>query len=121
MEKIKFYYSQPMCAAEVCVISNHRGNFDPANIVGYSKHSMKPLPRITICAVYDEVNNQMKFGIARCNPKDKFCKKIGREISLQNALNPNTAKVYTDVPSKNIGPWRIQICLDLENQIYNCQ
>jgi hypothetical protein len=41
--------------------------------------------RFTIAGVPDK--DKLKIGLAICNPKDQFCKKIGRSISEGRAKN----------------------------------
>ena len=49
----------------------------------------KPLPRITICGVYDSETNKLTVGVAKCCPNDLFVKKVGRELALKRAeTNP---------------------------------
>jgi hypothetical protein len=49
----------------------------------------KPCPVVTICAIFDEETGKLSMGIARCSEKDRFVKKIGREISYKRAVeNP---------------------------------
>ena len=115
MEKIKYYYSQPMYTANVLVPGNHRGEFNFSKILGYSKSSIKEIPRITICSVLDVTTWTMSFGVARCNPKDIFCKATGKEIALKCARE-NPVLVLCP-PKKNIGVWRIEKCLEIENSI----
>lgn len=117
MEKVRYYYSAPMYTTSVVVKSNHRGEFDPEKIVAYSKSSMKAVPRLTICALLDTETNLMNFGIARCNPADNFCRAVGREIALKNAIENPIFSAYA--PNKNIGVWRMNICQELENNINN--
>ena len=115
MEKIRFYYSRPMYTVSVVSLSNHRGEFNPEKIVGFSKSSMKEVPRITVCAILDLDLWQMSFGVARCNECDNFCRKTGREIALKNAReNPVLIEIP---PTKNVGLWRMQICKQIEDSI----
>ena len=101
-----------MCKAQVLVVSNHRGEFNPEKIVGYSKSSMKSLPRLTVCAILDLDAWTMSFGVARCNPTDNFCRKTGRKIALENA---RTNPVRIEIPPRtNIGVWRMQVCQEIE-------
>ena len=115
MEKIKYYYSQPLYTVNVVVPSNHRGEFKFSKVIGYSKSSLREIPRLTICSVLDVNTWTMYFGIARCNPKDNFCRATGREIALQCARE-NPVLVLTP-PKKNLGVWRIERCLEIENSI----
>ena len=115
MEKVRYYYSQPMCEANVIVISNHRGDFDPHKVIGVLKSSMKALPRLTICSVLDMDTWTMSFGVARCNPTDNFCRKIGREVAYKNAIEKPI--VVANAPQTNIGVWRVGICQEIEQKI----
>lgn len=115
MEKVRYYYSQPLYQALVVLRSNHRGEFDPEKIIAYSKESMREVPRITVCAVLDTETNMMSFGYARCNPNDNFCRAIGREISYKRAKeDPVFVK---QAPKTNIGVWRTTICRIIENTL----
>lgn len=115
MEKVRYYYSQPMYQANVIVISDHRGDFDPLNVIGVSRSSMKALPRLTICAALNTDKWEMSFGVARCNPSDNFCRAIGRRVALQHALeNPIRVEIP---PHKDIGVWRTKICMEIEQEI----
>lgn len=115
MEKVRYYYSQPMYQASVVLRSNHRGEFDPAKIIAYSKKSMKEVPRLTVCAVLDTETNMMSFGYARCNPTDNFCRAIGRDVSYRRAKeNPI---LIEKAPKTNVGLWRTTICRLIENEI----
>jgi len=40
----------------------------------------------TSCHVFDDDLQRMGYGLARCSPKDQFCKETGRKISLTQAL-----------------------------------
>ena len=115
MEKVRYYYSQPMYKVNAVVLSNHRGEFDPSKIVAYSKSSMTEIPRITVCAILDTCTNVMSFGVARCNPSDNFCRATGRAVALKNAQED---PVYiATAPTKNIGVWRMGICRMIEDSI----
>jgi hypothetical protein len=114
MEKIRYYYSVPTYTVNVQVVDDHRGGFNVNKILRYSPTTIKPVPRITICSILDTETMQMAFGIARCNPSDSFCRKIGREISYQNAKK-NPIYVAT-APETDIGKWRVQICRELEEK-----
>lgn len=115
MEKVRYYYSQPMYKVNTVVLSNHRGEFDPSKIVAYSKSSMVEIPRLTICAVLDTCTNTMSFGVARCNPSDNFCRATGRTVALKNAQE-NPIHV-APAPKKNVGVWRMGICRMIEEAI----
>lgn len=58
---------------------------------GANKSNFTPIPRYTVCSVYNKEDNTLAFGVARCSHKDAFKRSIGREISLKRALeNPIT-------------------------------
>lgn len=115
MEKIRFYYSRPMYTVSVVALSNHRGEFLPEKVVAFSKSSMKEVPRMTICAILDLDRWTMSFGVARCNPADNFCRKIGREVALKNARE-NPIFVATP-PTKDVGIWRMEMCQRIEDSL----
>lgn len=86
MNNVKFYYSDPYTETKVSALVNNKGD-----IVGVSDNlgKLKPTPRITICAIFNEETNCIYFGVARCSSKDTFTKQIGRELSFKRALeNP---------------------------------
>lgn len=41
--------------------------------------------RYAICGIYTD--NTYTIGVARCSPKDKYVKAVGRELSLTRAVN----------------------------------
>lgn len=56
---------------------------------GFKFVEEKPCPVITVCAIFNEETGKLSMGIARCSEKDRFVKKIGREISYKRAIeNP---------------------------------
>lgn len=56
---------------------------------GFTFIEEKPCPVVTVCAIFDEETGKLSMGIARCSEKDRFVKKIGREISYKRAVeNP---------------------------------
>lgn len=38
---------------------------------------------ITLVGTFDPLTKELKISIARCNKKDQFCKKTGRELATQ--------------------------------------
>ena len=38
---------------------------------------------ITLAGIFDPLTKELKISIARCNKKDQFCKKTGRELATQ--------------------------------------
>ena len=56
---------------------------------GFKLIEEKQCPVVTVCAIFDEETGKLSMGIARCSEKDRFVKKIGREISYKRAVeNP---------------------------------
>lgn len=79
MKKARFYYSEPWYKAEVV--------FVPATgDAAFTNKKPSPLPRITICGVLDTETNVLSFGAAVCSSKDRFEKKVGRELAEKRAL-----------------------------------
>ena len=51
---------------------------------------VRTVPRITVASIYDPVNNEMRFGVAVCSPKDTFKKSVGRQLATDRArIRPN--------------------------------
>jgi hypothetical protein len=43
--------------------------------------------RVTTCCIFDEDENDLiNKGFAFCNPKDRFCKAVGRKVALTYAM-----------------------------------
>lgn len=56
--------------------------------------------RYAICGIYD--GNTYTMGVARCSPKDKYVKVIGRELSLARAVeSPIKFVMPTKTPGKD--------------------
>ena len=53
--------------------------------LGFKFIKEKPCPIVTVCAIFDEETGKLSMGIARCSEKDRFVKKIGRELSYKRA------------------------------------
>ena len=53
--------------------------------LGFKLIEKKPCPVVTVCAIFDEETGKLSMGIARCSEKDRFIKKIGRELSYKRA------------------------------------
>lgn len=114
MKNARFYYSLPMVKATVVMVEG--SVFDTDNILGYYSHTKTPLPRITICSVLNKETNTLSFGVAFCSSKDRFVKKIGREISYKRALeNPI---LTLPVTKDNVSKVRMQACEELEMKLW---
>ena len=57
----------------------------PINYTFDTSIPRKPLPRITVCGVYDSETNKLSIGVSRCSPKDLFSKEIGRKLAQERA------------------------------------
>ena len=55
------------------------------SIFGFKLIEEKTCPVVTVCAIFDEETGKLSMGIARCSEKDRFVKKIGRELSYKRA------------------------------------
>lgn len=55
------------------------------SMFGFKLIEEKPCPVVTVCAIFDEETGKLSMGIARCSEKDRFVKKIGRELSYKRA------------------------------------
>lgn len=76
MKAVKFYYTKPI---ELVTIA-----FNPTNALIYQT-PVKPTIRYTFVAIYDNDAKEIRFGYAKCNPKDNFCKATGRSIAVNRA------------------------------------
>ncbi len=76
MSKVaKFYHTQPEFVS--CA-------FNPIFNRVFTR-KVKISTHYTFAAVYDDESQQIRFGMAKCNVKDNFCKAIEREIATRNA------------------------------------
>ena len=59
---------------------------------------------ITAAYIYDKKNNKIRIGLAFCSPKDKFNKRIGREIAKGRLERNKHITVYNvkNKPSKEV-------------------
>lgn len=115
MKNARFYYSLPIVKATVVMVENSVFNVD--DVLGYYNYTKTPLPRITICSVLDKEKNTLSFGAAICSAKDRFVKKIGRELSYKRAMeNP---MLVLPVTKDNINKVRMQACEELEVQLWS--
>lgn len=42
--------------------------------------------RGTVCRVFNEVGDQVTYGVSNVHPQDNFCKERGRKIALSRAI-----------------------------------
>ena len=45
-----------------------------------------PLGGKTVCSIFDEDGERVGYGVAWCGPRDRYVKKIGRDISYGRAV-----------------------------------
>ena len=43
--------------------------------------------RGTVCRVFNEVGDQVTYGVSNVHPQDNFCKEKGRKIALSRAIS----------------------------------
>lgn len=85
----KYIYSQPVYKVMANVYVNANGD-----IIGVTKctdSKSVSLPRYTVCSILDNETRTLYFGLARCSSKDRFDKKIGRQLSTERAINSPVA------------------------------
>lgn len=82
MKKEKYYYSTDLHLAKMEVIVNNNHKI----IATGSISNYEPLPRVTICGIYDNEEQTMTYGVAICSKKDTFRRKIGQRISYDRAF-----------------------------------
>lgn len=51
-----------------------------------SYNDLHPLGGETICVIFNDKTKIWQLGVAKCSMKDRFTKKIGRDISLGRAI-----------------------------------
>ncbi len=112
MKKEKYYYSEALYKAKMDVIVNcHRYVLNEEDITEF-----KPLPRITICGIYDDKERTMTYGVAKCSSKDIFKKKIGQRISYNRAfIRPY--RIVNIKPEDKISEVFIKNARDIEYEI----
>ena len=71
----KYYYSQ--------FVNKTIEEYTPS--VGYKVLKRSPMPRITICGIFDNETKLLRIGCSRCSTKDKFDKKVGQELAQHRA------------------------------------
>ena len=51
--------------------------------------------RGTVCRVFNEVGDQVTYGVSNVHPQDNFCKEKGRKIALSRAIS-KWDKIYRE-------------------------
>lgn len=115
MKNAHFYYSFPLSTVKALVVGIQ--DFNPADVVGFYEHSIQPMPRITICSLLSEDHTKLSFGVAVCSTKDRFIKKVGRELAYKRALE-HPFKV-AEVTKDNIRKVRIAVSQAIEEEVWS--
>ena len=97
MKKEKYYYSKNYRRVLLDAILDDNGIIKSIN----NKYNVDSLPRVTICGVYDNEQNTMTYGIARCSSRDNFVRRIGQKISYNRAFK-NPYKIVQINPTDKI-------------------
>ena len=71
----KYYYSAPA--------DKITEEYTPYS--GFKIINRTPLPRVSICGVFDNETKLLRIGYSRCSIKDKFNKKVGRDLAQYRA------------------------------------
>ena len=50
------------------------------------QHNTTGQERGTVCRVFNEVGDQVTYGVSNVHPQDNFCKEKGRKIALSRAI-----------------------------------
>ena len=114
MKNARFYYSVPRSVVKALVVGTQDFTLD--DVVGFYKSSIQPMPRITICSLLNEDRTKLSFGVAVCSAKDRFVKKVGRELAYKRALE-HPFKV-AEVTKDNIREVRMNVSQAIEEEIW---
>lgn len=75
--------SKPQAKTQEKIVPEVQAKKEPILFLVHQKEADKTNRRRTISAVYKD--GKLSFGVSTCGPKDSFCKKIGRTISVNRA------------------------------------
>ena len=50
------------------------------------KEEDSQVERGTVCRIFNEVGDQVTYGVSNVHPQDNFCKEKGRKIALSRAI-----------------------------------
>ena len=50
------------------------------------QHNTTGEERGTVCRIFNEVGDQVTYGVSNVHPQDNFCKEKGRKIALSRAI-----------------------------------
>lgn len=86
----KYIYSEPIMKVQKDVYVDANGKMIGAKSDNKAKY--QNLPRYTVCSILTE-DRMLQFGVARCSSKDRFDKKVGRELSFKRAIEHPVCKI----------------------------
>ncbi len=111
MLKPRYYYSDGFFIGTASVVVDDHGDLiDWTNV-----RNKKPVPRVTICGIWDTEKNTMAYGAALCSPEDQFVKKTGRELAYIRALEKPITTVY--IKDESVSETFINYASSIEAQI----
>ena len=98
MKHIKYFHGSDtsmfdvkILATKLSILPDRFKNQDASQgnvqFISLENNNLRRAPRVTICGIYDDEQNTLNFGVARCSEKDRFIKRIGRELSTERALH----------------------------------
>lgn len=112
MKKEKYYYGEDLRRAIAMVTVNSKNMIVNIN----SMHTYDNIPRVTICGIYDNIENTMSYGVAKCSEQDNFSRKMGQRISYSRALKCPYRIVHIQ-PEDKISKLFITHAKDIEKEV----
>lgn len=112
MKKARFYYSEELTINSVEVLLKN----ESIVAVGKNFKYVRNFPRITICGIYDDENNTMSFGVARCSSRDSFVKAKGRELS-QNRAETKPYKIVKILPGQKVSDVFMANAVEIDEEV----
>jgi hypothetical protein len=112
MKKEKYYYGEDLRKVYMGVVVDSHNNIIQVN----EKFGLITLPRVTICGIYDNEEQTLSFGVAKCAEGDEFNKKLGQRITYARALN-KPYRVVQIKPEDKISKLFITNAKDIEQEV----
>lgn len=112
MKKSRFYYSTPSFETTVIITTDDNGEI---TVRPKSGAKLTSRPRMTICGILDTDTNTMSFGVSLCSAKDKFVRKVGKQLSEERAINKPILQIA--VTKENTSKMFIQSVLMIESNL----
>ena len=113
MNKVRYYYGKNFKIANLEVVLGNNNNIIAA---GRVTGKIKPIPRVTICGIFNPDDNTISFGVSRCSTKDVFVKSTGKELSYTRAKD-TPYKVVKVRRGEKISDRFIENCLEIEEEV----